>query len=264
MKKYLLLSLICFLPLVAAPEKLADELDFSRLNTLHESSPHLTLTYDKVTTYRDQDLPVPAYRLKVSGSEEGRTYVLLTCHLDKSVTREELCSINGDGYLMTPDDTEEPLLLMMGGFAPGEPVDHYVIGRNRQECAAAHLVPRPIQSLSDAGYALSIELTGDSNRRFCIRASGFDPKESVTLASLVDGEEKTQLTTASKKGEVAVLMLPGSEAEEGGETNLVIKASQGIVSATFPWGANYDDWKTQLAEQEESLDVVIEKLSEKF
>lgn len=179
------------------------------------------------------------YYLDVSGVHPGERYDLFLIKQDQFIVSLGEYRVNDDLELV---DVSNQYLLKnslatYGGHMFGEIISYALINKETKVISVLVYAPNPIEARwEDGGYASVTSLGPDMNQ-FCLRCTGFDPKETIHYTSRCCGEMKEQDYPVEADGTLTIILVPGEGNAEGGVNRITLNRSSGERIIKIPFGS---------------------------
>jgi hypothetical protein len=204
-----------------------------------ESSPGVSLRAVEVDRERTQGKTIVTYNLYATGLPVDKQYVLLVQNVGSEPQPAASALIANDGKVVsTREDrahgvAEDPINLKI--FAgKGEPKT-FVVAAEDEKQGVVRVVPFPISAKSGKCQADAVMLQANYSA-VQVLASGFQPKEEITVTTQSAGEGGQQHSTATDDGKSNNLFFPLVKGKRSGQLTVDMVAKSCELKLAIPWG----------------------------
>jgi hypothetical protein len=232
-----LLYLLCILTVALANAQSAPDKDHWRPKF---NSPGVDLRATQTGQRQLQGHTAVSYNLFASGFPKDQAFDLWMWQVGSDPRPAANALLNSEGKLVSQladrarRIDEDPInLVLLGG--KGEPKRFALISTDGRYQAFVTVIPFPLE-IQDGPCRLSAELGAPDYAAVRFTATGFPPKEPLTVEMHSEGERGTQQQVANEQGEYAALIFPFVKGKQSGTVRFKISSAKCSIELAVPWG----------------------------
>lgn len=183
------------------------------------------------------------YSLLAKNYPPGVEFILYHIDLAGKISSSKRFFVNGNGDLITTMDDIyielENNFLFFSNYLRGEPAEFVLASTDERYCAAARIIPNPIEAIDNKKRRVSVEIASSDKREYNVYCSGCKPYGRYILTTCFENEKFVNTLEANQNGEMFQMTGPTAPWVTGGDATIELRgeAMQNPIIVNYRWGA---------------------------